>query len=208
MTVISNEPAPATRLLTSDLFREVSATGPSDDLIAVGLALHHFTELVRDLVPIEPLQLHRATTVLTKQVATALGEEHPLETVHTLVTDPDRCAAPDRRTAAQLCGEAWPRIRDLADHRARCAIDGADTFGEATVLHLAATRAVKPRCVWWGTHGWTKRVDDWSRRFDASGRRRPVLVSAPEYVDDDVLAQIVDVSGLVSDADPALVTPS
>ena len=67
MISTSTEPAP-TRLLTPDLFREVNATGTSDDLIAVGLALHHFTEVVRELVTIEPLKLHRATTILTKQI--------------------------------------------------------------------------------------------------------------------------------------------
>jgi hypothetical protein len=188
-----------TEPLTSALLREFSEVPRPDSLIAVGLALHHFTELIDELIELDPIELHRATTVLTKQITRALATPEPLSAVRELVTDPLRPATIDHQTARQLCGEtAWATLRDLADARAASAIDGVETFGESAVLHLAATRAVRPRCTWWGTAGWTLRVDAWADDNELATGSRRALISAPEYVDDEVLREIVTDDDAVS----------
>ena len=184
--------APSGRLLTSDLFREVHTTANAHDLVAVGIALHHFTELVRELVPVDPIELHRATTILTRQVTELLDADAPLDTICALMTDPDRVATADGRTSAELCGDAWPEVQESSNERTVSALEGAETFGAATVLHLAATRAVRPRHVWWGTDGWNKRVDEWLSAHPESEHLRPMLTNEPEHAEADVLVDLID----------------
>src|SRR4029453_18181061 len=72
-----------------------------DELIAVGLALHLFTEIIYGRVDLSLTELHRATTVLTKQVLEALihhAERDALRTVLRLVTESERKSMPERRT--------------------------------------------------------------------------------------------------------------
>ena len=88
-----------------------------DELIAVGLSLHLFTEIVHGRVDLSVTDLHRATTVLTKQLLGALiqhGQRDPLRDVLQLVTDGDREAMPDGRSAEDLCGLDWPAVRNAA----------------------------------------------------------------------------------------------
>ncbi len=184
--------ASTNRPLTTDLFRAIQTAERANDLVAVGLALHYFTEIVRELEPIAPVELHRATTILSKQTGRLLADHGSLDEIHALMTVNDRIATADGRTVEQFCGAIWPTVRSLAAERCVSAIDGANSFGETAVLHLAATRAVQPRCVWWGTDGWAKRVDEWSASTRAGRRLVSMLKTAPEHVDDDVLSDVID----------------
>ena len=184
--------APTNRLLTAELFREVTTTESQQDLVAVGLTLHHFTEVVRDLILIPSVDLHRATTIMTRQAGDALATDDALEAIRRLTTDPDRIATADGQTAAEFCGRAWPRLQATAADRAASALEGARSFGEPTVLHLAATRAVRPQCVWWGTDGWSKRLSDWFAETQPSPRLRATAIASPEFLPDDILAELID----------------
>jgi hypothetical protein len=191
-TTAPADAAPAGHVLTGELFREVSTTETANELVAVGLALHHFTELAREFAPIDAIELHRATTILTRQVVRLLADGAPLEEICELVTDPNRVATVDRRTVAELCGERWPTIHRIATERATAAIEGSRTFGSTTVLHLAATRAVRPQCSWWGTDGWAKRVDEWLAAHPSEPELRAALEHTPEGVGDDVLGDLIE----------------
>lgn len=162
------------------------------NLVPVGVSLHDFSEPARRLCGLPAAVLHRATTVLTKQVKAALTSDHRLEAIRGLVTDPYRPALPDGTIARTLCGEHWTEVRAVAEQRAAAAVEGATTFGEAAILRLAATRAAMPSCPWWGTRGWTVLVDTWSRREPAAGRRSvaPLLLE-PEFADDELLTAIL-----------------
>jgi hypothetical protein len=177
---------------TAQLLRLV-AEDEHFNLVPVGISLHYFTDPARTHCTMSSAQIHRATTVLTKQVKAVLTGDHRLETVRGLVTDPHRTALPDGTTARQLCGNGWAAVRSIADQRAGAAVEGASTFGEAAILRLAATRAAMPQCPWWGTRGWTLLVDNWARRDTGVGRRSiaPMLL-APEDADESVLTAILD----------------
>jgi hypothetical protein len=141
------------------------------DLIAVGSAYHYFTQPARNHLALDLLDAHRATTVLTKQVARLLVEDRPLALIAALVTEPLRPALPNGTTAAELCGDSWNAIRDIARERVQAAIDGAEAFGERAVLHLAATRAADATTPWWGTAAWSDAVER-----AALGRRATMLL--------------------------------
>jgi hypothetical protein len=104
--------ATRTSAATPSVLRSTVEDEGIDDLIAVGLSLHLFTELVREHLDLADTDLHRATTVLTKQVIDTLARQlttgkDPLEAIQRLITDPARRAHPDGRTAEELCGAAW-----------------------------------------------------------------------------------------------------
>lgn len=150
-------------LPTQPIARLLSVVSDSDrphDLIAVGTALHTFTDTVRAAADIDLVELHRATTVLTKQVAQLLGSDDRLERLAALVTDESRLATPDGRTARTFCGPAWAGVRAIAVERMEAAISGASTFGETAILRLAATRAADTVTPWWGTPAWQECVGD------------------------------------------------
>jgi len=163
------------------------------NLVPVGISLHYFTDPARAHCTISITELHRATTVLTKQVKGVLTGNDRLEAIRGLVTDPHRTALPDGTTVRDLCGEAWTAVRSIADQRAAAGVEGAVTFGEAAILRLAATRAAMPQCPWWGTRGWTLLIDNWARRDARAGRRSiaPLLLT-PEDADEAVLAAILE----------------
>lgn len=139
MTYLFASPAAPThwRQTTAQLMRQASTTKLDNCATPVGIALHQFTELVIDRVDAELTDLHRFTTIMTKQVRQALGEVDRFSSIRSLVTDPERIATPDGRTASELCGENWAQIRSASDVRARAAIDGASQFGDETVMLLA-----------------------------------------------------------------------
>jgi hypothetical protein len=184
--------APARRRLTTAQTLHQAAT-PSAGASAAptGFSLHQFTELLDHHLDLTALELHRTTTILTKQIRQALGGPAKFRSIRALVTDPDRIATVDGQSALELCGFAWHQIRSQAADRADAALDGAEQFGEGTVLLLAALRAAQCHMPWWGTQQWETRVDDWSRtiRF-ASGLKHTVRCS-PELVADDVLHEII-----------------
>lgn len=180
-------------LPTAALLRLVDDDGALD-LVPAGIALHVFTEPLRDHVRIGTVDLHRATTVLTKQVKRLLSGDDRLPSIAALVTDPSRQATPDGRTAAQLCGRAWPAVRAVATERSAASIDGAEAFGETAILRLAATRAAAPACRWWGTTGWVELVERWASDASHAQSRRLVtsLLRTPELVADEILESVLD----------------
>ena len=74
-----------------------------------------------------------------------LSDDDPLAAVLALVTDPERPALPDGRTAAEASVHAWPTVRAIAGDRAEAAIEGAAAFGVTAILRLAATRPPRSR---------------------------------------------------------------
>ena len=101
-------------LPTAALLRLVDDTDDGLDLVPAGIALHVFTEPLREHRAVPAAELHRATTVLTKQVKRLLTGDDRLAAIEALVTDPGRQATPDGRTAATLCGRAWPAVVEVA----------------------------------------------------------------------------------------------
>ena len=130
---------------TATAIRSAVERDDLDELIAGGLALHLFTEIAGVEVDLPVTDLDRATTVLTKQLGDTLARQPQrdvLRQVLQLVTDPERESHPDGRTAEELCGDAWPAVRNAAYARAEQSIRGADDYGVVPMLRLAATRAV------------------------------------------------------------------
>ena len=165
-----------------------------DELIAVGLALHMFTEIVHGRVDLSRTELHRATTVLTKQVLDALirhADRDALRTVLRLVTDSERESLPDGRTACDLCGDAWPAVRCEAYSRAEQSIRGADDFGVEPMLRLAASRAIVDPTPWWGTPAWRERLNEFQSSNTMGALEHLTLGTAPEYAPEDSLLAIV-----------------
>ncbi len=191
--LVRAEPAPVAPA-TATVIRHAVESSDLDDLIAVGLALHLFTEIVGQHVELSILDLHRATTVLSKQVNEALvrhSEHDALQTVLRLVTDPDREAHPDGRTASELCGGAWPAVRHDAFTRCEQSIQGAVDFGVVPMLRLAATRAIVHQAPWWGTPVWRSRLTDYLTANATTPVEHLTLGSAPEYASDTSLMAIV-----------------
>jgi hypothetical protein len=177
---------------TADLLRAVARGEEGFDLVPVGISLHSFTDPAREHTDLPLATLHCATAVLTKQVLRVLRDPHPLAAIQRLVTDPARVALADGRTVATLCGDAWPRIRSIADDRAVAAVDGAVAFGEPAILRLAATRAALPTCPWWGTRGWAELVERWASDHRSARRSVTALLRSPETADQEILGSILD----------------
>ncbi|HEX6656484.1 MAG TPA: hypothetical protein VF065_00300 [Ilumatobacter sp.] len=165
-----------------------------DELIAVGLALHLFTEIVYGKIDLAVTDLHRATTVLTKQVLEALirhAEHDALRMVLRLVTDGERESLPDGRTARHVCGDEWPAVRCEAYSRAEQSIRGADDFGVEPMLRLAASRAIVDPTPWWGTPAWRERLDEFQSSNTMGALEHLTLGTAPEYAPEGSLLAIV-----------------
>jgi len=145
-------------------------------------------------VDLSVTELHRATTVLTKQVLDALihhAERDALGTVLRLVTDGERESLPDGRTACDLCGDAWPAVRCAAYSRAEQSIRGAADFGVEPMLRLAASRAVIDPIPWWGTPVWRERLNDFQSSNSIGALEHLTLGTAPEYAPEASLLAIV-----------------
>lgn len=165
-----------------------------DELIAVGLALHLFTEIVYGRIELSVTELHRATTVLTKQVIRALihhDQQDPLRAVLRLVTDAHRESMPDGRTACDLCGLSWPAVRNAAFARAEQSIRGAADFGVEPMMRLAASRAVVAPTPWWGTPAWRDRLTRFQSSHTLGSLEHLTLGTAPEYAPEESLLAIV-----------------
>jgi hypothetical protein len=188
----ATQPSPRRSLPIAALLRLADDTDDALDLVPAGTALHVFTEPLRDHAHLTDVELHRATTVLTKQVKRLLTGDDRLVAVRDLVTDPGRQALPDGRTAAMLCGRAWPAVAAIAAARSAASIDGAAAFGETAILRLAATRAAAPSFPWWGASGWAELVERWAA--DEAHPRRLVasLLRNPELVADEILESVLD----------------
>jgi hypothetical protein len=181
------------RPITAAVLRSAVESDDLDDLIAVGLAIHLFTEIVGGHVALSVTDLHRATTVLTKQVIDALTQhsDDALRTVLRLVTDGERESLPDGRRACELCGEAWPAVRTKAYSRAEQSIRGAHDYGVEPMLRLAATRAVVESAPWWGTPRWRERLHAFMAANTTGALEHFTLGTAPEYASEASLLAIV-----------------
>lgn len=174
---------------TAQLIRRSDASISRPTYAALGVALHHFTELLPATLD-EPVR-HRATTVLTKQVFGLLDDDDALEAIRRLVTDPDRRALPDGRTARDVCGASWDEVQTTATQRATASCEGAVEFGRDAIINLAAVRGVGAVAPWWGTPMWRQRVDllpDDAMTSDD----RALLQDAPELAGDELLASVLD----------------
>ena len=198
MTSTSVLPHPAVTGLappiTAAAIRSAGEGNELDSLIAVGLALHLFTEIVDRELDLPVTDLHRATTVLTKQLGDTLAGHSPhdaLGAVLRLVTDPERQSYPDGRASADLCGWAWPTVRNAAYARAEQTIRGADDFGVVPMLRLAATRAVAHRSPWWGTPTWRARLDEFLSSNAADPLEQLTLARSPEHAPEGSLSAVV-----------------
>lgn len=174
---------------TAQLIHRTDASIARPLYAALGVALHHFTEMLVDVI--EPLELHRATTVLTKQVCELLDEDDSLEAISRLVTDPTRVALPDGRHAIDVCGDSWEELRAIATRRSMASHRGAEEFGLDAILNLAVVRSVGADEPWWGTPLWKQRVG--SIPADAlTDDMRAILSDEPELAPDDVLSLAVE----------------
>jgi hypothetical protein len=181
--------SPTWRPTTATILRQLDVRPRR--LVALGIALHHVVEPLDAAVELPAVELHRATTVLTKQVLRELDRDDPLAAVHLLLTDPARLATVDGRTARQLCGTAWPIVRDVALDRSTAAIAGADRFGTDAVLQLAALHAARSEAPWWGTRAWDDAVDAWQEAGRISPRLHDALRRTPESVDVGLLGRLL-----------------
>jgi hypothetical protein len=185
------EPAPT----TAQLIRRTDASISRPTYAALGVALHHFTEILDRRV--DTLDLHRATAVLTKQVCHLLDDDDVddvLDAIRRLVTDPDRVALPDGRRAAELCGKAWDDVRGVALQRATASCEGAQEFGRDAIVNLAAVRGVGAITPWWGTPMWRQRVDLVHGDTISTGDRE-LLLDEPETARDTLLSMVLNDRG-------------
>ena len=185
---------------TAQLLKRTKCVGArARELAPVGIALHHFTDIIERRNVMSHVMLHQATTILTKQVQHCVAGGDWLHGVETLVTDPDRPALGDGRTAQQVCGTAWEAVLDLAQQRSSLATLDAARYGDTTILKLAALHGCRADALWWGTESWQLRVDDWTAREGVGDRARSILTFSPERIDDATLAAVI------ADSAPALI---
>lgn len=183
---------------TAEVIHRTDATVARPVYAGVGVALHHFTDLLP--ADVDALSLHRATAVLTKQVCELVEEEDVLDRIRRLVTDPDRPALPDGTTAQQFCGASWPEVATAARSRAEASLLGSEEFGAGAILNLAVVRGVGAERPWWGTPMWRDRVAALAEGF-VSADGRAALLREPELVDDALLRaalEMADVTATVS----------
>ena len=178
------------RPTTAQLVREVSSNRQAE-AVPAGIAIHHFTDLFDERTDVSLAELHRATTVLTKQVEQALLGQRALDRIQKLVVDPQRIATPDGRSASEFCGAHWPQFIEVAGGRAEAAVEGADRFGQSTVMQLAALRTASATQAWWGTTEWANRVDAWTRSVWFRPKLKHTVRTSPELLDDDLLLDLI-----------------
>ncbi len=157
--------------------------------IALGFALHHLTEPLGSAVSM--LEMHRATTMLTKQLLGALEPVDPRQ-FRRLLTDPDRTAMPDGRTAREFCGGHWDHVAEMSRRRADDARTGVEMFGSDVVATLAILRGVDAVVPWWSTPAWDRCAEAWFARHDFRTRLLSNLKQRPESVDDSIVADVLN----------------
>ncbi len=178
---------------TAEIIRRLRDVDHPPRLVALGVALHHFTEIIAGRVPLERAQAHAATTVLTKQVAVLLSadDDAAWRRAARLAVDPQRVATSDGRTASELCGDDWPAIEREARRRAIETFEGVAHYGAESLAQLASIRAYQSSAPWWGTDAWNRLIDCWL----GDARLSPVLAAslrrAPECAPLEVLRDIL-----------------
>lgn len=184
--------SPTHTVTTARTIRRLShTTRTTRELAPLGIALRHFAEPFLAHGDLGLAQVHRATAVLTKQLAEALATPDASATVLRLVTDPDRLATVDGRTARELCGPAWEAVRHAAEARSAEALAGIRAYGCVPVLRLAALHAVNSALPWHGTPAWEMRVIDWLPDDEDAPLLRTALLESPEHIEDEILRDIL-----------------
>lgn len=190
--VASPAERPVSCLTTAQLLERTKSGGVrARELAPVGFALHHFTDIIIGRDVMSHVELHQATTILTKQLQRCLAANDWLQGVQTLVTDPDRPALGDGRTAQQACGVAWQAVLDVAKQRSDLETHEAARYGDTAILMLAALHGCGTDTLWWGTASWRLRVYDWTARHSVGARTRSMLTASPEHVDQETLAAVI-----------------
>ncbi len=161
------------------------------DLAPLGIALHHFTDLVAGRADLDDAELHQATTVLTRQVRRAMATPEPFGELVDVLTDPSRPALADGRPASALCGRAWASIGPDVARRVWEAAAGTQAYGAGTILALAELRAHDAAFPWWGTDAWAQHVHRWALTRGATTRLRSSLLQAPDQVDAELVRDVL-----------------
>ncbi len=181
-------PSHAASVPIAHLLRVASAQTEPLRTIALGISIHLLADPLLQETELGLIQIHRATTTLTKQVLSELSEGAGLRALRPLLLDPDRPALPDRLPIRELCAGSWERVESWTADRLDVAIADAGMYGDQAVLRLAATRAVRPAFPWWGTAEWQSVVEQWIRHGRRSRALQRALLEAPEAVEPVLLA--------------------
>ncbi len=181
---------------TSFLLGRVHAAAQPEVLVAAGLAIRTFTEPCQQRSTIGVVDLHRATTTLTKELLNVrTNGEWSLDAVRRVVLDPHRISYPSGPTVDALIGETWPAVQRVAAERMTDLICGQRDYGIETVTRLAAIRAAQPGIPWWGTADWERMVGNFLQH-DGSSRRQRHLLQNPERATETELTGLLISSGI------------
>lgn len=166
-------------------------------LTAVGVALRHFTDSVRDITTMPTWALHVATTVLTKQLEPHLRADDPVTRCRDLLLDPERPAWSTGTPAHELLGDAWDEVADTMSARIDATLGLARIEGDRRALTRFARSGTTDTTPWWGTHLWDTTV---ARHISRIGRHpllESVLRTTPEYADSLTLSRVLALSHAV-----------
>jgi hypothetical protein len=176
-------------LPTAAVIAQIDISRDRTVIASLGFALHHLSDALTG--SIGELDLHRATTIMTKQIAQIIQADDAVSQIGQLACNPDRVAMPDGRTAAELCGSLWNDVANASHERAVAASDGVLAYGNDAVINLAMVRGAQGTTPWWGTSMWAQIVNDWFDESMPSPRLRTALKHYPEQVDDAVVAAVL-----------------
>lgn len=177
-----------------------TATYRSDDhlLAAAGTAIRYFGEVLADETSIPLTSLHRATTILTRQVLAEIEHRNPddhdarvLHDIRALVTDPARVATASGTRASEFCGVAWPIVVDLASTRSSAAVADSQAYGVDAILGLARLHAANTTTPWWATPLWDHRTRTRLGGAGPNSLSNRAMRRAPEHLDDGTLGAIL-----------------
>lgn len=181
---------------TSFLLGRVHTAAQPEVLVAAGLAIRTFTEPCQHRSALGVVDLHRATTTLTKQLLNVrTNGEWSLDAVRRVVLDPHRISFPSGPTIEALIGVTWPAVQQIAAERMTDLICGQRDYGIETVTRLAAIRAAQPGIPWWGTADWERIVGNFLQH-DGSSRRQRHLLQNPERASEAELTGLLISSGI------------
>lgn len=181
---------PIAGLPTAAVIAQIDISRDRTVIASLGFALHHLSDALGGAL--SELDLHRATTILTKQIAQVIQVDDAVTQIGLLACNPDRVAMPDGRTAAELCGPRWADVAAASQARAVAACEGVESYGNDAVINLAMVRGAQGATPWWGTAAWAHLVELWFDDSMPSPRLRTALKHYPEQVDDSVVAAVLN----------------
>jgi hypothetical protein len=176
-------------LPTAAVIAQIDISRDRTVIASLGFALHHLSDAL--VGSIGDLDLHRATTIMTKQIVQIVQADDAVDQIGHLVCNPDRVAMPDGRSAAELCGSRWQDVAAASQARAVAAREGVSVYGNDAVINLAMVRGAQGTTPWWGTSMWAQIVNNWFDVSMPSPRLRTALKHYPEQVDDAVVAAVL-----------------